>query len=46
MKPSSRADAGNFHVMGFEGGNEQAHCDHLHAFGDTLLPYLKQRWRH
>jgi hypothetical protein len=46
MKPSSRADAGDFHVMGFEGGNEKAHCDHLHAFGDTLLPYLKRRWRH
>jgi len=45
MIPSSRGDSGNFHVMGFEGGNEQAHCDHLHAFGDTLLPYLKQRWR-
>ncbi len=46
MKPTSRADAGDFHVMGFAGGNEKAHCDHLHAFGDTLLPYLKQRWRH
>ena len=45
MTPTSRADSGNFHVMGFAGGNEQAHCDHLHAFGDTLLPYLKQRWR-
>jgi hypothetical protein len=44
MTPRSRGDAGNFHVMGFDGGNEQAHCDHLHAFGDTLLPYLKQRW--
>ena len=45
MTPTSRADSGNFHVMGFDGGNEQAHCDHLHAFGDTLLPYLKERWR-
>src|SRR4051812_1489164 len=45
MLPQTRADAGNFHVMGFAGDNEQAHCDHLHAFGDTLLPYLKQRWR-
>jgi hypothetical protein len=44
MLPETRADAGNFHVMGFAGDNEQAHCDHLHAFGDTLLPYLKQRW--
>jgi hypothetical protein len=46
MMPSTRADAGDFHVLGFEGGNERAHCDHLHAFGDTLLPYLKRRWRH
>jgi hypothetical protein len=45
MTPRSRGDAGNFHVMGFDGNNEQAHCDHLHAFGDTLLPYLKERWR-
>ncbi|HEV8551629.1 MAG TPA: hypothetical protein VGQ57_21420, partial [Polyangiaceae bacterium] len=44
MIPTSRGDAGNFHVMGFAGANEQAHCDHLHAFGDTLFPYLKQRW--
>jgi hypothetical protein len=45
MTPLTRGDAGNFHVMGFAGGNEQAHCDHLHAFGETLLPYLKDRWR-
>jgi hypothetical protein len=45
MTPRTRGDARDFHVMGFDGGNEQAHCDHLHAFGDTLLPYLKQRWR-
>jgi hypothetical protein len=40
----SRADAGGFHVLGYGGGNEEAHCDHLHAFGETLLPYLKERW--
>ena len=44
MTLRSRADASGFHVMGFGGGNEAAHCDHLHAFGDTLLPYLKERW--
>lgn len=44
MIMKSRADAGGFHVMGFTGGNEEAHCDHLHAFGETLLPYLKERW--
>lgn len=44
MSARSRADSGNFHVLGFNGSNEAAHCDHLHAFGDTLLPYLKERW--
>jgi hypothetical protein len=44
MSIRSRADSESFHVLGFNGTNEAAHCDHLHAFGDTLLPYLKQRW--
>ncbi len=44
MLPRTRADSGDFHVMGFAGANEAAHCDHLHAFGETLLPYLKTRW--
>lgn len=44
MSARSRADQQSFHVLGFNGANEAAHCDHLHAFGDTLLPYLKQRW--
>lgn len=44
MSARSRADAESFHVLGFNGSNEAAHCDHLHAFGETLLPYLKDRW--
>ena len=44
MNLKSRGDAGGFHVLGFGGGDEEAHCDHLHAFGETLLPYLKERW--
>jgi hypothetical protein len=44
MNLKSRGDAGGFHVLGYGGGDEQAHCDHLHAFGETLLPYLKERW--
>jgi len=44
MAAGSRADAGDFHVTGFPGGNEAAHCDHLFAMGETLLPYLKERW--
>ncbi len=44
MLMTSRADAGNFHLQGYAGGNEQAHADHLHAFGDNLFPYLKEYW--
>lgn len=44
MAARSRADTGHFHVTGFPGGNEAAHCDHLFAMGETLLPYLKERW--
>jgi hypothetical protein len=44
MTLRTRADASGFHVLGFGGGDEAAHCDHLHGFGETLLPYLKQRW--
>jgi hypothetical protein len=44
MNMKTRADAGGLHVLGFAGNNEEAHCDHLHAFGETLLPYLKERW--
>jgi hypothetical protein len=44
MVASSRADAGDFHVVGFDGTNEAAHADHLLAIGDTLFPYLKARW--
>jgi hypothetical protein len=44
MALKSRGDSGAFHVLHYAGGDEQAHCDHLHAFGETLLPYLKERW--
>ncbi len=40
----SRADAGNLHVEGYAGQDKAAHADQLHAFGDTLMPYLKARW--
>lgn len=39
-----RADRGNFHVQGYSGGDKPAHCDHLYAIGDTLLPLLRERW--
>jgi len=44
MVMKSRADAAGFHVLGFAGDDQKAHADHLHAFGETLLPYLKERW--
>jgi hypothetical protein len=44
MTLKTRADRAGFHVAGYSGGNEEAHCDHLHALGETLLPYLKERW--
>lgn len=44
MALKSRGDSGAFHVLHYAGGDEEAHCDHLHAFGETLLPYLKERW--
>lgn len=45
MDLTSRADRGSFHVRGFAGQDKPAHCNQLYAFGDLLLPYLKERWR-
>jgi hypothetical protein len=45
MELISRADRGSFHVRGFAGQDKPAHCNQLYAFGDLLLPYLKERWR-
>ena len=44
MLLTSRADRGHFHVRGYAGNDKPDHCDHLHAIGDTLLPYLRERW--
>jgi hypothetical protein len=40
----SRADRGSLHVQGYAGNDAPAHCDHLHAMGDTLFPYLRDLW--
>lgn len=37
-------DRGNFHVQGYSGNDKPDHCDQLHAMGDTLFPYLRERW--
>jgi hypothetical protein len=44
MMLQSRADRGAFHVQGYAGNDPPAHCDHLHAMGDTLFPYLRDLW--
>jgi hypothetical protein len=44
MLETSRADREGFHVRGFAGEDKAAHCDQLYAFGDLLLPLLKERW--
>jgi hypothetical protein len=40
----SRADRNGFHVQGYAGEDKPAHCDQLHAMGDTLFPFLRERW--
>ena len=40
----SRADRGDLHVQGYTGNDPPAHCDHLHAMGETLFPYLRDLW--
>jgi hypothetical protein len=44
MVMTSRVDAGNLHIQGYAGDDKLAHCDQLHAIGDTLLPWLAARW--
>jgi hypothetical protein len=44
MRLLTSADRRGFHVQGYAGDDKPAHCDQLHAFGDTLLPYLRERW--
>jgi hypothetical protein len=45
MELTSMGDRGSFHVRGFAGEDKAAHAAQLHAFGDLLLPYLRERWR-
>ena len=44
MTQTSSASHGGLHVRGFAGTTPAAHCDHLYAMGDTVLPLLRQRW--
>lgn len=37
-------DDGSFHIKGFEGTSAKAHMKQLYAMGETIYPYLKERW--
>jgi hypothetical protein len=44
-RPLYEAHREGLHVLGFDGGNVEQHRDHLRYIDETLLPYLKARWR-
>jgi hypothetical protein len=44
MVMTTRADLRGFHVRGYEGGNAEAHCDHLYGIGHTVFADLRGRW--
>ncbi|HEY5960977.1 MAG TPA: hypothetical protein VIV60_30685 [Polyangiaceae bacterium] len=44
MRQSSTAHRAGFWVAGYAGNDANAHCDHLYAFGKTLLPMLEAHW--
>jgi hypothetical protein len=44
MRLRSTAHQAGLWVSGYDGANADAHCDHLFAFGKTLLPVLEARW--
>lgn len=44
MVMTSHAETGSLYVRGYEGGDAPAHCHHLYAMGETMLPLLRSRW--
>jgi hypothetical protein len=44
MRTIYESNRGSFHVGGFEGQTAKDHIDHIKAMGETLLPYLRDRW--
>jgi hypothetical protein len=44
MRPIYESHRGDFHVEGYEGQTAKDHIDHIRAMGETLLPYLRERW--
>jgi|GEM_PF-1158709 len=37
-------DKGSFHIRGYEGTKASDHVRQLHAMGETVYPWLKERW--
>jgi hypothetical protein len=44
MKEIYESHLGSFHVKGFEGTQAKDHVDQIHSMGDTVFPYLRDRW--
>ncbi|HEY1693504.1 MAG TPA: hypothetical protein VGG39_15155 [Polyangiaceae bacterium] len=45
MREIYESNVGSFHVEGFEGQTKEDHIDHIKGMGETLLPYLRDRWQ-
>ncbi len=45
MRAIYASHQGDFHVEGYEGTTAKDHIDHIKAMAETLLPYLRDRWR-
>jgi hypothetical protein len=44
MREQYAVDRGSFHVRGYAGVRAGDHVKQIHAMGETLYPYLKERW--
>lgn len=44
MRAFYTVDKGSFHVRGFTGETAGDHIKQLHAMGETMYPYLRERW--
>jgi hypothetical protein len=45
MRAIYESNVGSFHVAGYEGQTKEDHIDHIKGMGETLLPYLRDRWQ-
>lgn len=44
MKPTYAVDRGDLHVHGFGGVTAADHVNQIRAMGETVYPYLRERW--